>query len=218
MYSKPSFPNIYEKKLRRIISSVLIFNLGTFFYHTAKNAFRSNKFIWAYFFVHLLLSLIYLGYSFILSSIPVNISNFIWVSIAFSDIFLKHYMPGVFVEYVFPLLQISLYKKTVSFYMTLNIIFNYTNIVIFSTIFFENAEKYVFFIFTILILNHLIVLLFKINQSKILNNAAPIIVSLIALFNLISVLLIKNVFISISFSIIGLMIFINYINNSLYVK
>lgn len=218
MYSTPSFPNKYEKRLRRYFSSVLLFKLGAFFYHTAKNTFRSNKFIWAYFFVHLLLILIYLGYSFILSIIPVNISNFIWVSLTFFDIFLKHYMPGVFVEYIYPLLQISLYKRIVSFYMTLNIIFNYSNIAIAATFFFDYTEKYTFFILSILMLNHIIILLFKINHSKILNNTALIVVSIIALFNLICILLIKNVIISISFSIIGLMIFIYFINNSLYVK
>lgn len=218
MNSAEPLPNEFEKKLRRCISSVKLFKLGTFFYYTAKNTFRSNKFIWAYFFVYLWLSLINFGYSFVFSVIPANVSNFIWVSIAFSDIFFKYYIPGVFVEYVYPLLKISLYKRTVSYYIVLNIIFNYTNIVIISTINIEKVEKYVFFILTILMLNHVIVLLLKIDHSKILNNTILVVVSIIALFNLVCILLIKNVIISLGFLIIGLMIFIYYINNSLYVK
>lgn len=218
MYSTQTPPNKYENRLRRINSSVSLIKLGNFFLYTTKNTFRSNKFISAYLFMYLFLSLAYLGYAFIISIIPAHLSNFIWISIALFDIFLKYYMPGVFIEYIYPLLHISFNKSIVSFYIILNVIFNYANIIILLSLFFENNKKNTFLILSILTINHIIVLLFKLTNSSVLKNNTILSIVTIALFNLICISLTTNTILNLNLSIVVLIYFIYYTNNNLYVK
>jgi hypothetical protein len=216
--TKLSFPNEHNMRLSGKISSALILKLNIFLFYTTKNTLRSNKFLFASFFVYFLLGMIYLGYSLSFSILPHDVSKLFLISVALSDFFLKYYIPGVFVEYVYPLLQITLFKNITSNYVILSLIFYYHNIVILLSFLLGVAIKPIVFLLAILILNHVIVFLFKMGVDYRSNRIMILFTLLMAILNLFCILFIQNMWVVISFLFITLLIFSQFLKCSLYVK
>lgn len=218
MPTKVSFTNEYNIKLGGKVPSALLLKVASFLFYITKNTLRSNKFLLATFFVYFMFGMIYLGYSLTHSILPSNVSNYFWISIAFSDFFLKYYMPGVFLEYVYPLLQITLVKNIASNYVMFNLLFYYHNIAVLSSIFLGVAVKSIVFILVILIFNHIIVLLFKIGHSYKQGRVMIVFVLLMAILNLICILFSQSLGVVIVFVFITLLGFSRFLNRSFYVK
>lgn len=186
------------------IFSALWFKLFIFLFHTAKITLRSNKFIWAYLFVHVFFCLFYVVNPVIYSILPIKASGSFLIYIVISDVFLKYYMPGQFVEYILPLIRISLSNRLVSVYILFNILFYYTNISVLFSVFLGVRVESVVFLLTSLILNHIIVLLVKINPNYQEELGLVFFVFLLAILNIVGILFVPNLGVSIAVLIIAL--------------
>jgi hypothetical protein len=215
---KASFTNEYKIKLRREVSSALWLRIVRFLFYTTRSTLRSNKFPLASFFVYFMFGMIYLGYSLTHSILPSNILIFFWISIAFSDFFLKYHMSGMFMEYVGPLLQITLLKNLASKYVLFNLLFYYHNIAVFSSFFLGIAVKSIVFMLAIFVLNHMIVLLFKMDHGYNQSRMMIVFVVFMAILNLICILFLQSLGLIIFFIFITLFMFNKFLNCTFYVK
>lgn len=213
-------PNSNEGILtqRGEILSASFSNLTVFLFYTTKNTIRSNRFFLVSLFVYFLLGMIYLGYSITNSILSVKISNFFLISIAFSDVFFKYYMPGVFVEYIYPLLNITLLKKMVSNYVIFNLLFYYHNFAVVFSFFFGVDIKSIFFILSILILNHIFVLVIKLACGCEKNYLMIMFVLLVSILNILCILFIQSLVVVVFCVLITLLVFNQFVNYSFYVK
>lgn len=218
MATKWFFQKEHISPLRKEISSALWYKFSIFLFYTSKNTIRSNKFIWAYLFVHVLFSIIYFAYSGIYSILPIEVSGFFIIYIIVSDAFLKYYMPGQFVEYILPLIRISLSNTLVSTFVIFNVIFYYTNIVLLFSLFLGASFISATLLLTSLILNHIIVLMFKMIPVYKEEWVMVFFVFLLAILNIVGILFEPNLVTAIVLLIVILFVIRKFLIFYLYVK
>lgn len=204
--------------MRGFAPSDSLIKLTCILYYTQISSIRSNRFVLAYFFLYLSQGMMYLGFSIIYSIIPNDISFYVLLYISFSDVFLKYYMPGMFVEYIFPLLQLTLVKNTISNFVVLSILFYFQNIAILLSLFFGVSINSVIILVTILTFNHIVVFILKMRNElkERIKSLLPIILLVISCFVLIWFF--QTIFSVIIILVTGLVVFHQYLNHSLYVK
>jgi hypothetical protein len=207
-----------SKNPGEIISQGFKFNLLNLKPYILKNTLRSNKLVFMYFLLYFFIGMYYLGFSIVVSIVPTEISQLVWVVVIFSDLTVKYYLPGSFVEYVFPFLRISLSQKKSAIYVILNLFFHYLNIYVLFSALFGVSLDVIGWMLTILVINHAFIVLFKIDHISISSRIYLVSILLLAILNFGSVLCLKSLIIS--FIVLFLVVFMlfKFINHSLYVK
>jgi hypothetical protein len=127
-------------------------------------------------------------------------------------------MPGMFMEYVCPLLQITLLKNLASNYVLFNLLFYYHNISVFSSFFLGIAIESIVFMLAIFVLNHMIVFLCKMSHGYNQSRMMIVFVVFMAILNLICILFFQNLGVIMFFIFFTLFIFIKFLNSTFYVK
>lgn len=148
--------------------------------YTLISIVRSNRFLGSYVLSILLQSLMYFSLS-VLYIILVGKIKYYYVlaAIAIVDVCIKYYSPGQFTEYVHTLLKLTLTKSQIVTFITIGIIFYYFNLAILPSLAMGIAINELFAIWSIFILNHMLVFFFKL--QPIFNIRSLALISLLVL-------------------------------------
>jgi len=198
------------------ISPELQSKLFIFLYYTAKNTLRSNKFVWTFLSVQVFFCLFYIANSVLYSILPSKISGSFLFYIIISDLFLKYYIPGHFVEYILPLIRISLSNRLASVYIIFNILLYYTNIAVLSSVFFGATIEPIIFLLTSFTLNHMVVLLFKTNLIYLEQRETAYLILAMTILNTASILLLPNLGVSVGILTFALFSTNRFVKNNFY--
>ncbi len=193
-------------------------NSFTILRYSSISIIRSNRFFAAFVFSRLAQGLLYFSFPvfYILLANKVQ-HHFILIAIAVTDAAMKYYSPGQFTEYVYVLLKLTLRKKEIATFITLNIIFYYCNLAILPSIVLGISINGLFSIWSILILNHLLIFLLKLLHK--LDVRSFVFCILLSSLLVITIMQLLNAAIISLVLLIAIVIFFpKYLQHSLYVK
>lgn len=160
----------------------------------------------------------YLGLSTVYSLVSDELSYYILIQIAILDGFVKYYFPGTFTDYVYLLFTLTLKKTLIINFIIISIVFYYCHISLLLSLLFNASISSVMVIWSILVLNHIIVFLLKMADDFKAKVLPVLLVSFLAVANLFLISLKLSSCLMVGIFILAIFIFYKSLGHSLYVK